>query len=566
MDLAPAPWGETQPLRELARVIADPQIDAELRRCELDREYPASTVAALRAAGVPAVWGEPATGPRLLELCTLNAVSAASNASLAITLGVTSLALLPVLAGGDRDQQATMISRARDGALAALLLTEREHGSDLLANEMRADAVSPAGYRLHGEKHLINGGAEHPIFVVLARTRAPTTRLRAVDDFSLFWLERDTPGVEAYERVATLSAPAADISCVRFRDVAVPASQRIGREGAGFSIMQRALAISRGGVSCLAAGTSSAAVALASRHLLARTLYDQSSLALEPVAEHVLHCAAGDVLATALAIKQAVACNAWGPGAGYYTAIAKVGVCDLAERAVRDGAAALGAHALTMDRPFHALLRDVWLFGVFDGTRHVMLDSIQRRLAPMLASELTSDESLALWKAAYARMPGFVAEIVKLPSRIVLVPWVAHAEALARLAPASSLVAIARVLSRACNDAIASSDATVRFELARCAAGLEAAFALIELVDPSVRSALTGAAPLATEALPAQVYQLALAHATLELALALQRIAPHLAADCATVAGAAARVRAAERARLHPILAATLRATYRYPA
>lgn len=517
--LEPAQLALAPPVVRLRGALDDPGMQAELATCEADERYPRAAVERLRRAGwldlVSETPGEgcPAGGASLLtatHLSLLNAMTARRDGTLGITIGVQSLALLPVWLGGSPAQQAWVFGRMREGASSALLLTELPSGSNLLSNEARAEpgrivdgAFVPGGedpthYLVRGEKHLINGAREHELLITLLRTRdgdAEASLLRALSDHSLLVIDRDATCVPLH-RWATHPMRAADISGVAFEGTLVPVERRLGVEGAGFGLVKHTLTISRGGISSLAAGTSARARDLALRYARRRELYGAPIAQLGAIAGHLLRLEALELVVSCVALRSVSAVNAYALRASWSTAVAKLAACELAEEAVREGARVLSARALVEELPYARLLRDVTLYPVFDGTRHVMLDELANRLAG-LAARPTDEDPLAEARARYAAPPR---RLVGIPARRVS-PWVPNfAAASAALAALpgerdlSFLPLIGERLIAAVQAIVASgeweADQDLRFAAAAAAGSFCALLATVELADPDRRAAL----------------------------------------------------------------------------
>ncbi|MGA9768390.1 MAG: acyl-CoA dehydrogenase family protein, partial [Blastocatellia bacterium] len=72
------------------------------------------------------------------------------------------------LSGSDQQKQ-RLAQIIKEGGQVALALTEKEHGSDLLATEVTATKTA-GGYILSGEKWLINNATRCAAFTLFART------------------------------------------------------------------------------------------------------------------------------------------------------------------------------------------------------------------------------------------------------------------------------------------------------------------------------------------------------------------------------------------------------------
>lgn len=293
-----APWHllENATLRALVDYLNQPATQQVLVALEHERAYPHPVRQQLHRLGQSQFWVDPAidlappgtatteplaTFPHIAALVIL---CTAANASLGVTVGVNLLALIPIYLAGNQQQLGWMAQRLNRGDYAALCLTEIAHGSDLLANETRAEpgqldstgvftptstekstlsATPPSHYRLHGRKDTINGGSQHELLVVFAHSQGnpsqpqpPRRRLAQRHHFDLWLVDRTEhpTAIAAPHRWHTLPTPGADIASVAFDKLVLPASQRLGEPGQGFALVQELFALVRGAVSLLALG------------------------------------------------------------------------------------------------------------------------------------------------------------------------------------------------------------------------------------------------------------------------------------------------------------------------
>jgi alkylation response protein AidB-like acyl-CoA dehydrogenase len=428
-------------------------------------------------------------------------------------------------------QRDEILGLVRGGARSSMLLTEMEPASNLLENQARAEPgrLDAAGafhpcepaecthYRLTGEKQMINGGQEHDLMLMLLRTAppgAPAGPLEGRRALSMFWARRQ-PGLEGTARWLTHPGHAADISGVRLDGVVVPASQRLGEEGDGFSIVQRTLSMSRGGIAALAAGTLGRARELAFTYAARREVYGQPIQDLGGIALHLQRLDSLERVTTAVALKAAVQANAFGLRASYHTCVAKLVACELAEEGVEQGARVVSARALLRALPYERLLRDVRLYGVFDGTSHVMLEELQFHLARAArrwarragdtpsarravldglrqAGSASPNELYSLLgeseKPDLPSLPICASALASLPGEVDLAPLVQLSRAVYELV--SKLQAAGRW----------KADQSVRFRAARALGLTEALLALVEMCDLPRREALGHPPAQATEA------------------------------------------------------------------
>lgn len=532
--LAPLP-GRDPVLEAVEAELDRPETMEALRSCEAEGRYPAEVLQRLYDRGLLALLadpdaaanpgpgpgpgsGPPAPTPSTVSAWRINALCALTSrrsGSLAVAIGHNGLAMLPLYLAATPEQLAETGRRLRDGHLAALLLTERDHGSDLLATGTVAERgeldsggvfrpvpadVPASWYRVRGEKYLINGGGIADLLVTLVRTGEPSgtsgSPFEHSTGLSLLAIRRDAT-VGSPGRIRTLPVAAAAIGGVTFQDTLVPADALLGPEGEGFGVVQRALTISRCAIGSFAAGASNRAVELALAHARGRILYGASITRLECVADHLARMAALDLAATALSVKATALVAAHGQGAAHYTAVAKYTCCEMAEAAVTEGRRAMGAAALVSSSPFERLVRDTPLYGAFDGTRHVMLEHLQRSLVRISAARRRpAPRGIPELRESYGLPDGSLVRRLRERTPAVIWPLDAHARSLAEL-PGMGVEPVARVAGALLDMAAAlrasgawNARQTARFAMADAFARMEAVLAVLEWADPDRRAAL----------------------------------------------------------------------------
>jgi alkylation response protein AidB-like acyl-CoA dehydrogenase len=135
-------------------------------------EYPHSMMAALHAWDlqdyqVPVSHGGRATD--LQDSFELLRLISRRDAALATSFATTSLSLMPVLIAGDDEQKSRYGTDVSRGAKFSWGLSERAHGSDVIATETNARRV-PGGYVVNGEKWPIGNAALGDVAALFVRT------------------------------------------------------------------------------------------------------------------------------------------------------------------------------------------------------------------------------------------------------------------------------------------------------------------------------------------------------------------------------------------------------------
>ena len=143
---------------------------------------------------------------------------------------------VPLQAFGSQDLKSRFLPRIVSGELiTAHAVTEPEHGSDAMnmATTARRDGED---YVIDGGKMFITNAPIADLFLLYVRTGDP-----GPFGLSVFLVERDRPGLKVGEPLAKMGLRTSPLSEVTFEGLRVPASRRLGGEGAGFLILDHVM-------------------------------------------------------------------------------------------------------------------------------------------------------------------------------------------------------------------------------------------------------------------------------------------------------------------------------------
>jgi alkylation response protein AidB-like acyl-CoA dehydrogenase len=196
--------------------------------------------------------GEPDYRYRMIvceEVARINALSFGLSVSLQDDLVLHYLLDLT----NDEQKQRWLPGFAAGELIGALAMTEPGAGSDLrgMRTSARRDGDT---WILNGQKTFISSGIMADVVVVAARTN-PDGGSHA---FSLFVVERDTPGFERGRKLDKIGLPAQDTAELYFRDAQVPAANLLGEPGDGLQYLMSHLPRERLGVTAKAMATTRA--------------------------------------------------------------------------------------------------------------------------------------------------------------------------------------------------------------------------------------------------------------------------------------------------------------------
>ncbi|MDX2676501.1 acyl-CoA dehydrogenase family protein [Streptomyces sp. NY05-11A] len=361
----------------LEETLGDPYDDdnpygfaAAVARDEADA-FPEELCAALRGTGfhlayLPQEWGGSfETFDRSIAL-----VRAASRRDVNVMPGTmfSIIAASCLQIHGSPKQRERVAKILRDGGAVAFGLSEAEHGSDLLAGEVRlADDGT-----LHGEKWMVGNGQRCAAVYVVARTGE-----RGPGAFSSFLLDVDESaeisGLTRVPSPRTGGMRGMDFAHLRFTGLPVPEAARVGRAGEGLEVAIKAQQAVRLMSMAGSLGIADSAVRLTLDFAVERR-FGRAVLCETPYARRDLAAASAALIAVdavALAAARGVhalpeAFSVWGPAAKHVVAEASeelVRRCGtvLATRSVlRAGAPGAGL--------FQKLQRDAQVVRVIDAS------------------------------------------------------------------------------------------------------------------------------------------------------------------------------------------------------
>jgi alkylation response protein AidB-like acyl-CoA dehydrogenase len=319
------------------------------------------------------------------------------DASHAITISAHStLGMSPILNFGTEEQKRRYVPLLAAGrVLGGFGLTEPGAGSDAAAT--RTTAVRENGhYRLNGSKIFITHAGVGEIFVVTA----VTDREQGTRGISSFIVTKETTDREEADRVGVGHAPelepfmegvraakkedkmgwrASDTRELVLEDVLVPAENRLGEEGHGFTNFMRTLDSGRIGVGALSLGLAQGALDTALAFVQEREQFGKPLSALQGIQFRLAE------MATRIqAARHLVYHAAWLKQAGRpftsQASMAKLFASDIAMDITTEGVQLLGGYGYTTDYPVERHMRDAKICQIGEGTNEIQKMVIARQL------------------------------------------------------------------------------------------------------------------------------------------------------------------------------------------
>ncbi|WP_405594705.1 acyl-CoA dehydrogenase family protein [Streptomyces sp. NBC_01092] len=352
------------------------------------------------------------------EVVALMRSVARRDLTVAIAHGKTFLGAVSVWVAGAPETAEWLGRQIGEGAAVCWGLTERGHGSDVLAGELTG-VRGAEGWRLDGEKWLINNATRSRVACVLART-SPDGGARG---FTLFLVDKRQLPADRYrhqDKIRTLGIRGADISGLSLHGAVVPPTAVVGEPGQGGEIVLKALQLTRTACAALSLGAADHALALARRFVLERTLYGRPLADLPLVRDTLARAATRLFLAEAVTAVATRAIHVIPQEMSVVSAVCKAYVPTLVDELITQVGELLGARGYLTEvfehGAFAKLERDHRIVPIFDGTTAVNRQALIAQFVRLGRSYGKADRAAAqrLADLVSTKLPEFAPERLRL--------------------------------------------------------------------------------------------------------------------------------------------------------
>jgi alkylation response protein AidB-like acyl-CoA dehydrogenase len=275
----------------------------------------------------------------------------------------------------DEQKQRWLPGFAEGRLIGALAMTEPGTGSDLkgMRTTARRDG---ANWILNGQKTFISSGIMADAVIVAARTD-PDGGSRG---FSLFVVERDTPGFERGRQLEKIGLQAQDTAELFFHDATVPNENLLGEVGSGLPYLMSHLPRERLGVTAMAIATTRSIFETSAQYCRERTAFGQPLTSNQHIRFELAEMSTEIDVAQAYADQSVVSFNQ-GSLSPIDAAKGKWYVSELQKRVLDRCLQLHGGYGYMAEYPVARAYLDTRVQTIYGGTTEIMKEIIGRDVA-----------------------------------------------------------------------------------------------------------------------------------------------------------------------------------------
>lgn len=245
-------------------------------------------------------------------------------------------------------------------------MSEPDGGTDFVG-AMRTRAVRDGdGYVINGSKMWITNADVGDAGILYCKTD-PTARHKGI---SAFVVDRDTPGLEVRRISCSVLGNLMTTTELSFRDMRIPASQRLGEEGEGFSIAMSAMDHGRLVIAARSLGLARACLDASVEYANIRTAFGQKIGSFQMIKRQIAEMTC-DAAAAAELVYRAARQFDEGNVSTRESSIAKYFAGEAANRAAQAASEIFGGYAFSDELPISIYLNYAKLWQTGEGSANL---------------------------------------------------------------------------------------------------------------------------------------------------------------------------------------------------
>ncbi|MEY3564141.1 MAG: hypothetical protein RJA23_311 [Bacteroidota bacterium] len=364
-------------VQEAARDFAQTELLPGVIERDTEARFPTEQIQKMGALGFMGMMVDPAYGgggmdtiSYVIAMEELSKIDASASVSMSVN---NSLVCWGLEKYGSEEQKQTYLSKLATGELlGAFCLSEPEAGSDATSQQTTA-VLDGDYYLLNGTKNWITNGSSASIYLVIAQTDAS----KGHKGISVFIVEKVWEGFVVGKKEDKLGIRGSDTHSLLFTDVKVPAQNRIGAEGFGFTFAMETLNGGRIGIAAQALGIASGAYELALAYSKERKAFGK------PISQHqAIQFKLADMATQIEAARLLVFKAAWlkdeGKDYAHASAMAKLYASEVAMSVTVEAVQVHGGYGYVKEYHVERLMRDAKITQIYEGTSEIQRIVISR--------------------------------------------------------------------------------------------------------------------------------------------------------------------------------------------
>jgi alkylation response protein AidB-like acyl-CoA dehydrogenase len=249
--------------------------------------------------------------------------------------------------------------------IGAFGLTEPDAGSDPVSQATTA-VRDGDHYVINGTKRFTTTGKNSDLVIITAKTDE-SLRHKGI---SAFVLEKKTPGFKVGPVEDKMGLRASDTTDLLFKDCRIPADQRLGEEGDGFSLAMKALDGGRIGIAAQSIGVAQAALDASVAYAKTREQFGRKISKFQGLRWMIADMATQLEAARQLTLS-AAAMKDRGEKYTKQASMAKLFASEMVNRLTAKAIQIHGGYGFTTDYPVERYYRDARVFTIYEGTSEI---------------------------------------------------------------------------------------------------------------------------------------------------------------------------------------------------
>jgi alkylation response protein AidB-like acyl-CoA dehydrogenase len=365
-------------IRDMARDFAAEEIAPHAIEWDQRKHFPADVIrrsASLGMGGICVREDIGGSGLTRMEATLIFEALAEACPSTSAFISIHNMVAAMVDRHGDERQRreiGPLLSSAE--WLGSYCLTEPGSGSDAAALRTRA-VLEGDDYVLDGVKQFISGAGASDLYLVMARTGAPGPR-----GISAFLIEAGTAGLSFGAEEKKMGWNTQPTRQVILDDCRVPASRRLGAEGAGFRIAMEGLDGGRLNIAACSLGGAQAATHKAIAYMAGREAFGRRIDSFQALQFRLADMATSLEAARTLLWRAAAALDADEAEATVLCAMAKRLATDTGFAVANEALQLHGGYGYLAEYGIEKIVRDLRVHQILEGTNEIMRLIIARGL------------------------------------------------------------------------------------------------------------------------------------------------------------------------------------------